>query len=240
MLNDNVSLQWTEKRYPQDREWQNQLRVDLECLFKYMGLDPLLPFADYVSPGDMILIKPNFVSHDIRYGPKASLDEMLTHPNIIRAMLVFCADSLRGRGSIIIGDAPIQWCKFYVVKEKLGFELLLKEFQQKYPQVHVEVQDWRLTTLDILGDGRFKQDLFCDVPAEKLKGYKLVDLVSNSYGEDITDFREGFRVTDYPPALIKEHHFREKHEYLIKDTFFQADMILNLAKWKTHKKSWND
>ena len=67
--------------------------------------------------------------------------------------------------------------------------------------------------------------------------YQVIDLGSDSFLEDISDYAERFRVTCYDPRLMSSHHQKGKHEYLVTKKAFNADLLINLAKMKTHIKA---
>src|SRR5262249_48628463 len=46
-----------------------------------------------------------------------------------------------------------------------------------------------------------------------------------------------FRVTNYKPSLMLAHHRPGKHEYLVRTRVFEADLLLNVPKMKTHIKA---
>ncbi len=70
--------------------------------------NPNVPLADIIEPGMSVLLKPNWVLHRNEGG--GSMDCMITHPAFVEAAL---AEVLLAKpGRVIIGDAPIQLCRF--------------------------------------------------------------------------------------------------------------------------------
>src|SRR5690348_4836432 len=67
--------------------------------------------------------------------------------------------------------------------------------------------------------------------------FVLFDLGSESLLEPITDDSGSFRVTMYPPSLMRRTHAPGRHQYLVARDVMDADVILNLPKLKTHKKA---
>ena len=45
-----------------------------------------------------------------------------------------------------------------------------------------------------------------------------------------------FRVTNYEPEKMVQHHNEKTHEYLVPRTILDADVVINLPKLKTHRK----
>ena len=76
------------------------------------------PLKDIVSPGDIVLLKPNMVLHEHNDGPEFDLFSVITHPSIVRAVADYAVIALQGNGRIIIGDAPLQTCKYDLLVNK--------------------------------------------------------------------------------------------------------------------------
>jgi hypothetical protein len=74
------------------------------------------------------------------------------------------------------------------------------------------------------------------LPGDPL-GYRVIDL-----GERSFFFASGldparFRGADYDPFPTAAHHCGGKNEYLLSETVLRADLVVNLPKLKTHKKT---
>ena len=48
---------------------------------------------------------------------------------------------------------------------------------------------------------------------------------------------EKLRITNYDPAILKQHHTENKHEYYISDYLLNADCVINMPKPKSHRKA---
>lgn len=233
----------TEPRYPDavdgmDRD--NSLSRALRGLWSAWGKDPANPFGDWVRPGGKVVIKPNWVMDNNPNGH--SLDSLVTHTSLIRQVVEDAATALQGQGCIVIGDSPLQQCKFPNLLKGIRIEEALESVRQRYPNLRINVEDWRLTLIEgavsidnWTPDGGQSQRL--DYDTLRAKGYELVDLGTNSFLEEIADFSSRFRVTCYPPELMGEHHRPGKHEYLVTNRIFDADLVVNLPKMKTHIKA---
>ncbi|MFO1497108.1 MAG: DUF362 domain-containing protein [Verrucomicrobiota bacterium] len=66
--------------------------------------------------------------------------------------------------------------------------------------------------------------------------YTLFDLAADSLLEPITG-DANFRVTMYDPEELAKTHRAGRHQYLLARDVFEADVVLNLPKLKTHRKS---
>ena len=189
------------------------------------------PFKELIKPGDMVVLKPNMVMH--KNGLKQfSTDCLITHGSIIRAILDYVYIALKGKGKIIIADAPIQNCDFSKVTVENGTRSIVDFYKKN--GIKIELIDFRKERAIIDSSGRVEG-------TEKLngdpRGYTAVDLGKDSILYDIIDSYKKFRVTNYNPNLMKLHHNYEKNEYLIPNSILQADVFINLPKPKTHRRA---
>ena len=70
------------------------------------------PLGHIVHPGDMVVVKPNFV-RDFRETQSGHDDCLITHGAVIRAVLDYVYIALRGSGRVIVADAPHNaWTRF--------------------------------------------------------------------------------------------------------------------------------
>jgi hypothetical protein len=67
--------------------------------------------------------------------------------------------------------------------------------------------------------------------------YILFDLGKDSLLEPIANETGDFRNTMYDPDILKKTHCLGKHQYLVAREIFEADLIVNLPKLKTHRKA---
>jgi uncharacterized protein (DUF362 family) len=171
-----------------------------------------------------VLLKPNWVTHSTR-----ATDEICLRTNdafLIAALRVVASQK---PSRIVIGDAPIQGCKWHeVVTSALSksIDALAKEFG-----VSIAIKDFRRRT--------FQPSLNNPISDRNpLTNYVIYDLGRDSLLEPITRFdRNMFRVTDYDPDRLAESHRPGVHKYCITKEIFKADVIISLPKIKTHQKA---
>jgi hypothetical protein len=65
----------------------------------------------------------------------------------------------------------------------------------------------------------------------------VVELGSCSHLEPIADQAGRFAVNDYSSTVTSTHHKKGSHRYLISQSALDADLLINLPKWKSHQKS---
>jgi len=63
----------------------------------------------------------------IFHGDGLSLDPLVTHGSVVRAVLDYVIKALAGRGSIIIGDSPLQYADFGRTTEATGLARVVAE-----------------------------------------------------------------------------------------------------------------
>ena len=199
-----------------------------------IGTERWNPFSSFVSQGDMVLLKPNWV-RDYNVIPSAGIECLLTHTSVIRPLIDYVAKALDYDGTIVIADASLQSCDFKKLRQVTRIDKLIKFLQPRYPDIRFIVEDWRLTVMDrqrFVGKGaglRLNQgdESRCQV----------VDLGKKSFLTDIEDYAEQFRVTCYDPSLMLPHHTGGHHKYLVTKRIFEADLIINIPVLKTHIKA---
>ena len=188
------------------------------------------PFGELVSPGDTVLVKPNWVFH--HDGRNADPSVLVTNAALIRPLLDYLSIALAGRGRIMVADSPMQSADFDRIVQQSGMAELAGWWQKADP-VPLEVFDLRRNrTLATRGDlitGRIE---LAGDPA----GYREVNLGLRSYLAPLDEGCRRYRVTNYVPDEMSRHHNGVAHEYLVAASVLNADLVLNLAKLKTHRK----
>lgn len=177
-----------------------------------------------ISPGDRVLVKPNWVYHMNRSG--GGMQCMVTHPEFVLSALGLV---LEGRpGSVVLGDAPVQGCRW----DSLVTSGLLARIEEVAGGCRVDVVDFRRTIMRgaALDSGH-------DIAVRPEDRFVLFDLGRDSLLEPVSEPRGRFRVTMYDPDLVSLRHPPGRHQYLIAREALEADLILSLPKLKTHRKA---
>ena len=85
------------------------------------------PLGEIISPGQRVLIKPNFVLHfNAGQGP---LEALITHPSLIRAICDYVVIALGTGGELVVGDAPQMNCDFAELCRVSGMSVLAKHLE---------------------------------------------------------------------------------------------------------------
>lgn len=231
-LKTNISITNVLENYPDFPYDKNtDLYKGLLDLFSGLGLSKENPFKSYIKPGEIALIKPNWVRDKNPLG--FDIDSLITHSSLIKYILDFLVLAMEGKGRIIIADAPLQNCDFENLKKQTKINQIIEKIIIENPNLEIILEDWRLTTMKSSEDG----DQIIKDENGFSRDYKMIDLGKESFLEPISKYSERFRVTKYKPSLLLKHHKEGKHEYLVTNRVFEADFVINLPKMKTHIKA---
>ena len=189
------------------------------------------PLGEFVRPGNSVVLKPNFV-RDFRETRPGDENCMITHGSIIRAAVDFVYIALKGKGRIIIADAPQNDADFNAICQIAGLEQI-RDFYRKQAGFEVEIYDLRPETARKINGVIVGHDKLPGDPA----GYAKVNLDRHSAFCEISHLCHLLYGAEYDTGEIRSHHHDDTHEYLISKTVLQADCIINLSKLKTHKKT---
>ncbi len=224
IMKNRITLSETNKVYEMVRATIAALGMDKG----HFGTNEWNPFSEFILPGETILVKPNMVSH-VNGNNEAGTDCLVTHPSIVRAVVDYVILALRGKGRIILADAPVQSCDFDVLVKELHYDSLLDHYRSQ--NVAIELVDLRqLGAAGIQKKGS-------EYTAEN--GDVVVNLGSESAFYAVRDKENAgnLRITNYLPEYMKEYHNEQEHRYSIAKSVMEADVIINLPKPKTHRKA---
>lgn len=190
------------------------------------------PLGGYIKSDDTVLLKPNLVSHcnPSESDKQKQLDCLITHPSVVRVLFDYTYIALKGRGKIIIADAPVQGCDFEELKNRSGYNNLIKYLKAKETEMFkVDFADLRDTVI-YYENGNKRQ---CDIGNKEYRGV-VIDLKEDSYFNSV-ECKERLRITDYAASDTVKHHNDGKNEYCISEVVLKSDVIINICKPKTHR-----
>ncbi len=189
------------------------------------------PLGDLVSSGGRIVLKPNFIRH---WNPRAdaSIDSVITHGSVLRAMADYAFIAAGASGGVEIAEAPQMDCQFGKIREIVGLDVLQAHYRETLGRELVVI-DLRREEV-VFEDGIIvsRQSL----PGDP-RGYRAVDLGGRSFFSDSGLDPDRFRGADYDSKPTGDHHRDGRNEYLLSETVLSADLVINLPKLKTHKKT---
>ncbi len=210
---------------------RNALRT-LELDAEHYGEQSWNPLRDFVRPGAVIVLKPNFIRHWNSLASDAgSVESVITHGAVLRTMVDYALMAAGPEGRVIIAEAPQQDCDFDRIRTLAGLDELV---------AYVESLGRRLEIIDLRRESVvFDGGIIADrkqLPGDPA-GYRAVDLGRQSFFEGSGLDPDRFRGADYDPGPTSEHHRNGRNEYLLSETVLSSDLIVNLPKLKTHKKT---
>ncbi len=218
----------------------NSVYDGVRNLFLLMGLDKENygnrnwdPLKEIVSPGNSVVIKPNFVASYHEQG--GNLFSIITHPSVIRPVVDYVFVALKGRGKIIICDAPEMYCNFNELLDKTRLDLI-KNFYKEKLNFDIEILDLRDFWVD-----RINKEYKGSGSALRLKlsgdpqGGVLINLGKKSLFYNVSQCKR-FYGADFNRDETIRHHFEETQEYMVSKTILSADTVISIPKLKVHKK----
>ena len=228
---ENISAS-ENKTYALVRNTLIQMKLDQENI----GEGVWNPFKKYIKPGDTVVLKPNFVL-DKHYGG-GMLECVITQPDVIRAVCDYVYIALKGKGRLVIADAPQGNCDFENLKKNTKVDSIVA-FYEKYADMPVELKDLRQTRYYYNSMG-YLQDNSREQLVGDDSGYLIFNL--GEYSE-LNGLAHESRIygADYDRSITLTHHNNSemsgKHEYCIAKTIMDADVIISMPKVKVHRKA---
>lgn len=188
------------------------------------------PLGALVRPGGRVVLKPNFIRH-WNARPDATIASVVTHGAIVRAVADYARLAVGREGVVQVAEAPQQDCDFDEIRRIAGLgELAALHARAGFKLEVIDLRRECVRTRDgIIVERRA-------LPGDP-RGYRVVDLEERSFfaGSGLDPVR--FRGADYDPGPTTERHSGGRNAYLLSETVLSADLVVNLPKLKTHKKT---
>lgn len=196
---------------------------------EHVGTSTWNPLRHIVSPGQTVVLKPNFVLS--RNDSGHDLFACVTHPSIIRALIDYVFLALDGRGRIIVADAPQMDCDW---DELMAAQQLhaVQEFYRRRFGFTVELYDLRNFALIDYRKPAYAANRK-PLPGDPL-GSVIVNLGRRSQFFGLEN--ENFYGADYDRQVTASHHHGDVQEYCVSRTVLSADVVISVPKMKVHKK----
>lgn len=178
-----------------------------------------------------IVLKPNWVLHET--DPAFPIRALVTDARVIEAAALACFEIFPQMESILIGDCPLQFADWPQMCRQSGLTEVIARLA-KLSSGKIVFRDLRKEVFARV-EGTFLQA--SDTEHGDPRGYRVVSLGERSHLEPISDQAGRFAVNDYSAAVTNSNHQRGKHSYFVSQSVLDADLFINLPKWKTHSKS---
>ena len=194
------------------------------------GTDAWNPLGELVPNGGHVVLKPNFIRHH-NPCPEGTVESVITHGSVVRAAAEYAFLAVGASGRVTLAEAPQMDCEFARIRELTG----LAELESHYAArgLTFEVVDLRREETRY-ADGVIVKRI--PLPGDPL-GYREVDLGSHSFFEGSGIDPARLRGADYDPCPTADHHSNGRNEYLLSESVLSCDLVVNLPKLKTHKKT---
>jgi len=197
----------------------------------HAGTERWNPLAELVPRGGRVVLKPNFIRH---WNPLEgqSVESVVTHGSLVRALADYAFLAVGSEGEVEIAEAPQQDCSFEAIRRIAGLDALVSHYEQTLGRA-LPVIDLRREAVEFRDGVIWRRWPLAGDP----RGYRAVDLgAASCFSGSGLDPRR-FRGADYDPGPTTEHHTGGRHEYLVSESVLSADLVVNLPKMKTHKKT---
>ena len=203
--------------------------------FENLGLDPVRcgsstwnPLSEVVRPGDLVVIKPNWVKESHLLVPGA-WEEVVTHGSVLRPIIDYVLIALGGRGRLVIADGPQTDSSFDTIVEVTQMKEVVEWARSVAGDVGVELLDLRQEEHRTEDGVIVSRRVLGGDPA----GYVEYDLGRDS---EFVGHRGRYFGASFDVAETNRAHTDTVHRYRISRTVAQADVVINVPKLKTHKK----
>lgn len=184
-----------------------------------------------IESGMKVVLKPNLVQQS--RDQDNDWDYVITHPVVISAVMNIVREQLKGRGEIVIADAPMTPTRF-------------GELLAHYPVVEWENtcrrEGIQFSIVDLRDEEWFNAPNGIILKASPLPGdpmgkivYNLEDDASEFYGKSAGT--QGFYGADYDIKETNDAHNGHNNKYSVSKTVLTADFLINIPKLKSHKKA---
>jgi uncharacterized protein (DUF362 family) len=189
------------------------------------------PLSALVRPGGRVVIKPNFVRHYHERG--GDYAAVVTHPSLLRPLVDYALLAVGREGSVVVADAPQYDCDVDELLARTRLPELLAWYRDALG-ARVEWRDLRVEYGRQVHGVQYEKKALAGDP----EGYVAVDLGAASEFTRMPDRHlRLLRGADYDEEETISHHSRGRNEYLVSRTVLEADLVVNVPKVKTHKKS---
>ncbi len=187
------------------------------------------PLSFLVTPGDTVVLKPNLIRECHALRPE-EWQQVITHGSVIRAVLDYVFIAGGPTTHVVIADGPQTDSDFPAICTRNGLDEIVSFYRDR--GFAVSLLDLRRDRWFQKGDVIYKRVPLPGDPA----GYVTVDL---AHASEFVDYRLNGRFygADYDMADTASFHTNGRHAYVLCRTVADANVVINLPKLKTHKKT---
>lgn len=198
------------------------------------GTDRWNPLGHLIEGVDRVVIKPNLVLHKPA-STECTIKSLVVHASVLRPLIDYflvAAQKLQRDIEVVVADTPLQSCDFERLCRQNGLTDLMEHYEGRGAPVRLLDlrNEWAVIDENFLIQSRM------DLPGDPL-GSTIINLgrLSLHYGQD--EGRAPISIQDYEDSVTRIHHSGEVQEYRFSNTVLQSELLVNVAKLKTHAKA---
>lgn len=188
------------------------------------------PLKDFITPGNTVVVKPNFVRGTHIWGDKG-VQAMITHASVIRPIIDYILLATRGNVRIIVGDAPMRNSKWNDILKHSRILELVNFYRDK--GYKIELIDFRKNFVINNQDQVYEKTIAN--PKRKPEDYIEIDINDDSMLCEIIESNYNFEMGGVKKGTISQYHNKELNTYLFPREVLEADVFINVPKLKTHR-----
>jgi uncharacterized protein (DUF362 family) len=177
-----------------------------------------------------VVIKPNWVLHET--DPQYPINALVTDARVIAATARAAAE-LFPAAQITVADCPLQRADWPLLCEQSGLTVPMRELHAAFG----DRISWRDLRKEVYTYREGQLVGVENAPHGDPLGYVEVKLGASSHLEEISDRADRFAIHDHDRQKTRDNHRKGDHRYFVSRSFLDADLIINVPKWKTHSKS---
>ncbi|MEG2287377.1 MAG: DUF362 domain-containing protein, partial [Ruthenibacterium sp.] len=213
---------------------KNAVYENLRACFADLGLDAAHqgtpqwnPFSDFVIPGNTVVIKPNLV---LDTNNPAIQECTTTHPSLLRVLVDYTWKALAGSGEIVVGDAPGAEANFEEIVRRSGLREMIEILRQR--GINVRLEDFRAVRVKTENGVWTGEQTVAGTPTSQIVALGRDSLFACERYAHAKLHGAGYNIQE-----TNRHHKGKRQEYSVSKTILQADVVISVPKFKTHRKA---
>lgn len=200
--------------------------IDLAMDSDHIGTPEWSPMSEIVSPGNNVVIKPNLVLHS---GSDEMQEYITTHASVVRPIIDYCWKAMDGLGLIVVGDACSAEADFNLLVYRTGLKGMIEVLRER--GVNVELHDFRaLKVITENGIWVGEQKISSATPSTQVVNLGNESQFAVEKYNNVTLHGAGYDI-----KTTMQHHNGSTQEYCVSKTLLNADVVISVPKFKTHR-----
>ena len=188
------------------------------------------PLGELIRPGNKVVVKPNFVIHYHRGGE--TVFSIIVHASVLRPILDYAQIALKGKGELMIADAPVTDTDFDDLITVNGIRETLEILNRHYPLKVKLVDLRRMIVKGYEQNNLFLKRIYQDYGVNHSR---IVNLSKASALHELGEKEKLYYGADFDRRVPRKHHHGDMQEYSIATDILDADVVISVPKLKTHK-----